>query len=125
VNRAEIPLTKKVVYSIRITNIKNKWLMIGFCTSQGLSNEDNYKNAESAYYSCSGALFEGGIYRPMIHANTGDVIDCYADLQNSKIEWWRMGNNVATCSIPNQMRNKVIYFSIILCCKGDEVDLSI
>lgn len=64
--------------------------------------------------------------RPLNTApNSGEVIDCIADLINNRLIWSKNGAKLVECLVPNAMKGKSLYFSILLLYKDDEVDLYI
>jgi hypothetical protein len=55
----------------------------------------------------------------------GETIEIVADLKKNKFIWLSKGSQFAECSIPLPMKNKVMFFSLLLYWSDDEVDLFI
>ena len=100
---------------------------MGFCTNAGLGNSRNYNHSESAYYDCCyGWIWEGGKGAAGFPESVvGDVIICEADLASGKLRWHRNGKTFKECDVPAQMKDKTVYFSIIMCDDRDEVLVSL
>lgn len=47
------------------------------------------------------------------------------DLVTFKIEWKNNNKLIAECNVPNNIRGKPIFLSILLACKDDEVEMKI
>jgi hypothetical protein len=46
-------------------------------------------------------------------------------LSKGILSWWKNGNKFKEIPIPDGMKGKGIYFSVIMYWEGDEIDLSI
>ena len=55
----------------------------------------------------------------------GDLIECQADIKRSRVYWWRNGGLIIECPLPEKMREKSVYLSIILLYANDSIDLFI
>jgi hypothetical protein len=102
--------------------------MVGFCTEKGLGCINSFANADSVYFHChdKGSLREGGSCKQINEeVEEGDLIECVADLPNRKFSWWRNATKFLECRLPTEMKNQVIFISILLCNSGDEVDLCV
>lgn len=94
---------QKVKYSVKLGKVTSNSLLVGFCTSKGLDN-GNYNHSESAYYFCQspGSFNEGGTSKVV---NTvpkdGDIVDCFADIENNTFIWSNNGNKFFQCFVPS------------------------
>lgn len=125
-NDAEIPHTKRKKYMIKILRTDNSNIMIGFCTDTGLGVKNNNSSPESAYYQCSGYFCRGGEYEEHnVVSKGGDTIECEVDLEVGLLRWRRNGLVLKDLGVPEKMRGKGAYLSLIMTNPGDEVEVSI
>ena len=126
-NKYEIAPGHRARYSLRVNKVTNNALMFGFCAEKSFGGKRNFEHPETAYFDCfNRCLHESGVIRPLNTApSAGEVVDCIADLASNRLVWSRSGAKLAECAVPSQMRNKPLYFSILLLYKDDEVDLFI
>jgi hydroxymethylpyrimidine pyrophosphatase-like HAD family hydrolase len=115
-----------VTYSVRIQQVQNSWILVGFCTGRGFGNVNNYLHAESVYYYAfnGGYLFEGGVKRQALEGSSaGETIHCLADLPNGNFLWLKDKKEVGRCEVPPKMKGRKIYFSALLYSKDDQIDI--
>jgi hypothetical protein len=75
-------------------------------------------------YRTSGLLYYGGTTKDTgVTSTNGDQINCEIDLRANKTTWIKNGIQIASIDIPEQMRNKSLYFVIITYYQGDEVKI--
>lgn len=55
----------------------------------------------------------------------GDTIECEADLEIGLLRWRRNGLILKDLGVPEKMRGKGVYLSLIMTNPGDEVEVSI
>jgi hypothetical protein len=127
VNATEILPHKRSKFRVKINKAKNNYLMVGFCTSAGLGVVNNYDKPESAYYGCNGYMWEGRTNSSeiVVESRVDDVVEAEANLGAGVLRWWRNGALLKESAIPQQMKGKTAFLSIIMPYAGSEVDLSI
>jgi hypothetical protein len=100
--------------------------MVGFCTSAGLGVVNDYGQPESAYYYCNGQMWEGGTCSDIgMKSGVGDVVEAEAELGAGVLRWWRNGALLKESAVPQQMKGKTAFLSIIMRYAVSEADLSI
>jgi hypothetical protein len=115
-------------YNIRLTDIQKKGACVGFCTTKGFGNNYNFYSPESVYYACweTGSVYEGGKEKKIdVASSNGDLIECQADINRNRVYWWKNGVLIVECPLPEKMREKSVYLSIILLYANDSIDLFI
>jgi hypothetical protein len=98
VNATEILPHQRSKFRVKINKAKDNCLLIGFCTSAGLGVVYNYSQPESAYYCCSGSMYEGGTYSVIGESGEGDVVE--AELGAGLLRWWRNGALLKEIAVP-------------------------
>jgi hypothetical protein len=69
-------------------------------------------------------MYEGGTYSSIgVKSGEGDVVE--AELRAGVLRWWRNGALLKESAVPQQMKGKAAYISLIMHYTGSEVDLSI
>jgi hypothetical protein len=108
VNKYAVPENQILKYYVKLMNVPKNFLMVGFCTQEGLGK---CMAPESVYKNC-GAI-------------EGETIECIADLVSFQLRWAKEGKRIAETPIPISMRDEPLYLSILLFFEGDEVDIYI
>jgi hypothetical protein len=71
-------------------------------------------------------MYEGGSCSGIgVASGAGDVVEAEAELGAGVLRWWRNGALLKESAVPQQMKGKTAYISIIMHYTGSEVDLSI
>jgi hypothetical protein len=123
VNKYAVLENQILKYYVKLMNVPKNFLMVGFCTQEGLGK---CMAPESVYYDCYGSLMRNGIRSEInMKAFDGETIECIADMVNFKIQWAKEGKRIAEIPIPISMRDEPLYFSVLLFFEGDEVDIHI
>jgi hypothetical protein len=126
VNATEILPHQRSKFRVKINKLPYNNLMVGFCTSAGLGVERNFDKPESAYYGCSGWMYEGGTVSKFdVASGAGDVVEAEAELGTGLLRWWRNGELLKECALPQHMKGKTAFLSLSMFHTGDEVDLSV
>jgi hypothetical protein len=125
VNATEILPHQRSRFRVKINKAKDSQLLIGFCTSTGLGVVSNYNKLESAYYYCYGQMYEGGTYNSVGASGVGDVVEAEAELGAGVLRWWRNGALLKESAVPQQMKGKTAFLSLIMYFTGSEADLFI
>jgi hypothetical protein len=126
VNATEILPHKRSKFRVKINKAKDNSLMVGFCTSAGSGVERNYDKPESAYYDCYGGMYEGGTESDIgVVSGVGDVLEAEAELGAGVLRWWRNGALLKESAVPQQMKGKTAFLSLLMPYTGSEADLSI
>lgn len=118
-NQEITPGTKKL-YKTKILRLSGKDdLHLGF-GSKAIFGVCNNGSNEIILYRCSGNVFEGGPARGTgVTSDKGDEIHCEVDLIDYKVMWTKNGALITTTNIPNQMKNKSLYFVLYCNAKYD------
>jgi hypothetical protein len=125
VNATEILPHQRSKFRVKINKAKDNLLMVGFCTSAGLGVESNYFKPESAYYRCTGGMFEGGTHSGIgVASGAGDVVEAEAELGAGVLRWWRNGALLKESAVPQQMKGKTAFLSLLMYYTGSEANLS-
>jgi hypothetical protein len=123
VNGVPILPQQREYYHITLRNTVD--IFIGFCTIAGLGVLKNYERPESAYYWGHGAVRYGGVrIDPFPASVVGDIIECEADLRIGMFRWRRNGSLLTQFMLPEVMRGKAIYLSIIMRHNNNQAFLS-
>ena len=87
----------------------------------------NYNHAESVYYNCrkNGYLKTGGKTKELSDCGSrnGDLVECLADLKDGSFSWRHTARTLEHCRVPEAMRGKPIYLSILLLYPGNKVEV--
>jgi hypothetical protein len=116
-----------VKYRVLITKTtEDKAILVGFCTDSVLGIINNFQQRESAYYNCNGYFLEGGRGVGGLSATgAGGMIECEADLKAGVLRWSKNGNLFKDCAVPQKMRGKAVFLSILMRDGGEEVEVSV
>jgi hypothetical protein len=86
----------------------------------------NHYQPESAYYYCYGWMYEGGTESSIgVKSGEGDVVEAEAELGTGVLRWWRNGALLKESAVPQQMKGKTAFLSLLMLYTGSEADLSI
>jgi hypothetical protein len=55
----------------------------------------------------------------------GDALECEAELGVGMLRWWKNGNLIKECVVPQQMKGKTVFLSMLMYNVTCEVDFFI
>jgi hypothetical protein len=71
-------------------------------------------------------MWEGGTCSSIgVKSEEGDVLEAEADLGAGLLRWWRNGALLKESAVPQKMKGKTAFLSLITLYAGSEADLSI